>query len=122
MKKLNFTVMLIILLAGLALVSFKIQQTSITGTWNMAVETSQGSGNPVFVLKQEKDTLVTGTYSGIFGEFPVKGSLVGDKIKLVVKTTDVTMEYTGTVNGNSMSGKVAYTGYGEGTFTGKKKE
>ena len=122
MKKIHPSLLAFLLAAGLTLVSFTSLQTNLTGTWNMAVITSQGSGNPTLVLKQEKDTIITGTYTGLFGELPLKGTLKGDKIDLVIKSTDVTMEYIGTVNGNSMTGKVVYTGLGEGTFTGKKKE
>ena len=88
----------------------------------MTVETGQGSGNPVIVLKQENDSLLTGTYSGQFGEAPLKGKIISGKIIFQISASDLTIEYIGTVEGSSVKGKVIFGSYGEGTFTGKKKE
>ncbi|MGD0753879.1 MAG: hypothetical protein ABR927_02370 [Bacteroidales bacterium] len=103
-------------------VSFQAQHAKITGTWNMTVETSAGSGTPVFVLKQENDTLIIGTYKGQFGEATVNGTIKVNKINLKFSASDLAMEYTGTVDGNSMKGKVVFGTMGEGTFTGTRKE
>ncbi len=103
-------------------VSFQAQHAKITGTWNMTVETSAGSGTPVFVLKQENDTLITGTYKGQFGEASVNGTIKVYKINLKFSASDIDIEYTGTVDGNIMKGKVVFGTMGEGTFTGTRKE
>jgi hypothetical protein len=103
-------------------VSFQSQPAKVTGTWNMTVETSMGSGTPVFILKQENDTLITGTYKGQFGEAPVKGTIKANKIDLKFEATDMSMEYTGTIEGNNVKGKVVFGTVGEGTFTGIRKE
>lgn len=103
-------------------VSFQAQKAIVTGTWNMKVETSAGSGTPVFVLKQENDTLITGTYKGQFGEAPVKGSIRVNKISLKLSASDMDISYSGTVEGNTMKGKVVFGTVGEGTFTGIRKE
>ena len=103
-------------------VSFQSQPAKVTGTWNMTVETSMGSGTPVFILKQENDTLITGTYKGQFGEAPVKGTIKDNKIDLKFEATDMIMEYTGTIEGNNVKGKVVFGTIGEGTFTGIRKE
>ena len=102
--------------------SFQSQKVKVTGTWNLKVETSMGAGNPVFVLKQENDTLITGTYTGQFGESPVKGSIKANKIDLKFSASDMSIEYTGTVEGNSMKGKVIFGTMGDGTFTGTRKD
>ena len=106
----------------LILVSFQVQKTNVSGTWNMTVETSQGSGNPVLVLKQINDSIITGTYTGQFGEAPLKGKVSGNKINFQISTPDLTIDYIGTVEGSTMKGKVVFGSYGEGTFTGKMKE
>jgi hypothetical protein len=103
-------------------VSFKPQKAIVTGTWNMTVETSAGSGTPVFILKQENDTLITGTYKGQFGEAPVKGSIKVNKISLKFSASDMEISYSGIVDGNTMKGKIVFGTVGEGTFTGKRKE
>jgi hypothetical protein len=102
-------------------VAFQAQPAKISGTWNMAVETSAGSGTPVFVLKQENDTLVTGTYAGQLGEASVKGTVKASKISLKFTVSDTNIEYVGIVDGNNMKGKVIFGTIGEGTFTGQKK-
>lgn len=102
-------------------VAFQAQPAKVTGTWTMAVETSAGSGTPVFVLKQENDTLITGTYTGQFGEAPVRGTIKVNKINLIFTASDVDIEYTGIVDDNSMKGKVVFGTMGEGTFTGTRK-
>jgi len=103
-------------------VSFQAQKAIVTGTWNMKVETSAGSGTPVFVLKQENDTLITGTYKGQFGEAPVKGSIKVNKISLEFSASDMDISYSGIVDGNTMKGKVVFGTVGEGAFTGIRKE
>jgi hypothetical protein len=125
MKKSNQMFLLSIAFSAIAMmlsVSFQAQHAKITGTWNMTVETSVGSGTPVFVLKQENDTLITGTYKGQFGEAIVNGTIKVNKINLKFSASDIAMEYTGTVDGNSMKGKVVFSTMGEGTFTGTRKE
>jgi hypothetical protein len=98
--------------------------TNVTGTWNLTVETSGGSGNPILTLKQDGET-VTGTYKGQLGEAPLKGTVKGNAIKLSFKVNvqgqDLEVEYAGTVEGDSMKGKVTLGTFGEGTFTGKKQ-
>ena len=98
------------------------QTQEISGTWKMNVETSGGSGNPVFVLKQEQDTLISGTYSGLFGEANVNGTLKGNKIDINFSASGYPMKYIGTVEGDSIKGIVKFANMGEGTFTGKKQE
>ena len=100
--------------------SVSAQALNVSGKWNMKVETSAGSGTPVFVLKQSGDTL-TGTYSGQLGEAPVKGTLKEKEIRLEFKAGEVNVVYTGTVDGNTMKGKVVFRDLGEGIFSGTKE-
>jgi hypothetical protein len=96
---------------------------NVTGSWDVEVQTDQGSGNPAFTFKQEGEKL-TGTYKGMFGESPLTGTVKGDKIEFSFKVTgqlEGTLTYTGTTDGKTMKGKVSLAGLGEGTFTGKKK-
>ncbi|MGA9774101.1 MAG: hypothetical protein WBV94_34035 [Blastocatellia bacterium] len=99
--------------------------TNITGVWNVTVETPNGTGSPVFTLKQEGETL-TGSYKGQFGEAPVAGSVKGTDVKFTLKINaqgqDLDITYMGKIDGkDSMSGKVILGGLGEGTWTAKKK-
>jgi hypothetical protein len=95
----------------------------VTGTWTMRVDTGMGSGSPTFKLTQEDET-VSGTYQGYFGEAPVTGRVEGDEVTLSIEVTtqgqDMKIDYVGTVDGDTMSGKVLFGRYGEGTFEGTR--
>ena len=97
----------------------------VTGTWTMTVETAMGSGNPTFTLSQEGQT-VTGTYEGYFGEAPVTGTVEGSEVTLSIEVTaqgqDMKIDYVGTVDGDSMTGKVVFGEFGEGTFEGTRSQ
>jgi len=97
----------------------------VSGNWALTVETSGGTGTPSVELKQDGETL-TGNYSSqVFGEQKVTGTIKGNAITFGFKASfqgnDVTVTYTGTVEGATMKGKVILSGLGEGTFTGKKQ-
>lgn len=98
--------------------------TDVTGTWDLAVETSAGPGHPVFIFKQEGEKL-SGNYRGAFGAAPVTGTLRGTAITFSVKVKagnqDAVIEYAGTVEGAAMKGRVTIGSFGEGTFTGTKQ-
>ncbi len=117
----SFILMVSSVILSVVLISFQVQKINVSGRWNIALESTIGSGSPVFVLKQENDSILTGTYSGYFGELPVKGKILSDKIRIEITVTEGTIVYSGTVEGNTMKGKVDFGSYGDGTFTGKKK-
>jgi len=96
---------------------------NVTGEWTMTVETPAGSGSPHFSLKQE-GTNVTGSYKGQLGEAAVTGTVSGNEVTLKYTVEgqgqSMTVVYSGTVDGNTMKGKVSLGDFGDGTFTGKK--
>ncbi|HEY7640797.1 MAG TPA: hypothetical protein VH814_13815 [Steroidobacteraceae bacterium] len=106
-------------LAGAALAA----DANVAGEWDFAVETQAGAGTPHFSLKQDGSN-VTGNYKGALGEAPVTGTIKGNELTLNFKVnaqgTDLSVTYTGTVDGDSIKGKVSLGELGEGTFTGKK--
>ena len=99
------------------------QTNDVTGVWNFAVETPQGSGTPTFTFKQEGEKL-TGQYKGAFGEAPVTGTVKGNKIDFSFKASgpvEGTVTYTGTIDGNTMKGTAKFGDLGEATWTAKKQ-
>ena len=53
----------------------------VSGTWQLTVGTSQGTGTPTAVLQQQGEQL-TGTFnSQIFGEAKITGSVKGNVIE-----------------------------------------
>jgi hypothetical protein len=98
--------------------------SNVTGVWNFTVETPNGTGTPVFTLKQEGEN-INGTYKGQLGESPVKGTIKGSDIKLMIKLSvqgqDLEITYTGKVEGSSMKGTAKFGDFGEGNWTAKKQ-
>lgn len=95
----------------------------VSGTWDVVVETSEGSGTPVLVLQQD-GAKVTGKYQGQLGDAPISGTVQGKNIRLTFKTgagEGVPVEYTGVVDGDAMSGKAKMGAEGEGTFSAKRR-
>jgi hypothetical protein len=93
----------------------------LNGTWNCTVETSMGNGTPVFELTHTQDDEVTGTYRGALGEAPVRGSLKDKQVVLRFEVNGQTVEYTGTLDVNTIKGKVKLGTMAEGTFIATKK-
>ena len=100
-----------------------VATVTANGVWHLQIETPQGTGTPTFTFKQEGENL-TGQYKGMFGESPVTGTLKGAAIAFSVKVKaqdqDMTISYSGTVEGDTMKGKVSFGDAGEGAFTGKR--
>ena len=90
----------------------------------MTIESQNGTSNPTVTFKQEGEEL-TGTYNGRLGEAPLKGSVKGNDIKWTIKVNaqgnELQIDYTGTLDGDTMKGKAKFGDFGEGTFTGKKE-
>ena len=113
---------LLILLLVLSMGSaFAQSKTDLTGTWLLTVETDAGSGTPTFVLKQDAEGNLTGTYAGQLGETDVKGTIKGTEFHIEFSVQDNPVTYDGKIENETMSGKVAIGTLAKGTFTGKRK-
>ena len=100
----------------------QLQKPRVAGTWDLNVQSSAGNGTPVFIFKQENDTLFTGSYSGQLGEAPVKGVVKGNDAKFEFSVSGTLIQYTGIVDGDNMKGTVKFGTMAEGVFTGKRRE
>jgi len=96
----------------------------VTGTWLFSVTTDAGSGTPTISLKQDGEKLA-GHYSGQFGEVDLTGTLKGTAIAFGFTVQSdagsIRVDYSGTVDHDSMKGTVRYGDLAQGTFTAKKK-
>ena len=119
-KVLSSLIISVLLLVGIAAHAQK--HADVKGNWKMNVETSVGSGTPDFELKHTSETILTGTYKGQLGEATVKGTVEGKKVHLEFSVSGNLVEYDGTVDGDTMKGKVKLGSMGEGTFTGARKK
>jgi hypothetical protein len=98
----------------------------VTGNWVLEVMTQAGGTTmPTVTLKQDGEKL-TGHYSSqTLGEANITGTIKGQQIEFGFSTEvqgfALQVRYTGTVNGNTMTGKISLGELGDGTFTGKKQ-
>ena len=124
MKRILVTTVMVLVVLSAAVAGQS--PSNITGVWDFAVETAAGSGSPTFTFKQDGEKL-TGTYKGQLGEAPLTGTVKGAEVKFSFKLNaqgqDLTITYTGKVEGkDSMKGTAAYGELGEGTWTAKRKQ
>lgn len=100
------------------------QATDVTGEWIFTVQTDQGSGTPTFTFKQDGEKL-TGKYVGQFGAADLTGSVKGNAIRfnytIDAQGQQAPVNYEGTVEKNTMKGKLDIGGMINGTFTATKK-
>lgn len=119
----GMTTKIITLCFGLAL-SAAVSAADLTGTWLLNVDSPQGTSNPTMILEQNGNE-VTGTYQGSLGSAPLKGTVDGNSFTLNAEMSmqgmDFTLTYSGTVDGDSMSGDVDLAGMGGAGFTGERQ-
>jgi hypothetical protein len=100
------------------------QATNVTGEWAFNVQTDQGGGTPTITFKQDGEKL-TGKYVGQLGNADLTGTLKGSAIHftftLDVQGQQAPVTYDGTVEKNTMKGKMDIGGMVNGTFTATKK-
>ncbi len=81
----------------------------VAGTWEMSYEGPRGTITQTLKLQQDDGT-IKGTLTGRRGESPLDGSVEGNKVSFTVTREtprgSFTLEYTGTVDGDSMKGMV----------------
>ncbi len=90
-----------------------------SGTWQFTVELDVGGGTPTFVFVQDGDTL-SGTYQGTFGQAELEGTIVGAQIEFWFETQGIKAIYTGTLDGDTMSGTCDYGEVGSGAWDGER--
>jgi hypothetical protein len=100
------------------------QATNVTGEWLFNVQTDQGGGTPTITFKQDGEKL-TGKYAGQLGSADLTGTVKGNAIHFTF-TVDAggqqaPVTYDGTVEKNTMKGKLDIGGMVTGTFTATKK-
>ena len=96
---------------------------SVDGNWNMTMSTPMGERKATLSLKSEGATL-TGTQAGEQGSAEIAdGKVDGNKVSWKVSIQNpmpLTLEFTGTVEGNSMTGEMGVGFMGSFPFTGTR--
>jgi hypothetical protein len=125
MKSMVPAVAVVVLAIGL-LVPARLgaQATNVTGEWTFTVQTDQGGGTPTITFKQDGEKL-TGKYAGQLGAADLTGTVKGNAIHFTftidAQGQQAPVTYDGTVEKNTMKGKLDIGGMVQGTFTATKK-
>jgi len=99
----------------------------VSGTWQLAVATSQGSGSPTMDLKQNGEQLTGTFHSQIFGEAKLTGTVKGNTIEFGFDGdaggASIRVTYKGTIESpTTMKGTAVYAGVDDkATWTATKK-
>ena len=124
MKSIRKAYALVVALVLAASIPVLAQAPNVTGEWAFTVTTDQGGGSPVITFKQDGEKL-TGKYAGQLGNADLTGTVKGNAIKftftLDVQGQQAPVNYDGTVEKNTMKGKLDIGGMVNGTFTATKK-
>jgi len=98
------------------------EPAKVAGTWEMTSESPRGTRTQTLTIQQDGST-IKGTLKGQRGESPLEGSITGNKISFTVKRETpngtFTLEYSGTIDGDSMKGKVHSERF-DGEWTAKR--
>jgi hypothetical protein len=97
---------------------------NITGTWNLTVDSPQGEVPVTAQLRQDGET-ITGTLTSPFGQSSVSsGSISNGNMRFTVvvdvQGTQITVVFSGKVEGNRISGTVDVEGQGTFSFSGAR--
>lgn len=97
---------------------------SIAGTWVLTTESRMGSHDADAVFTQAGAALA-GKLVQQRSEMALTGSVKGDVVEfgfdVDVHGRTLTIDYTGTVSGDTMSGTVHFGPFGEGKWSGTRK-
>jgi len=103
--------------------------TDVSGDWVLTWNFG-GESRDVDLLLEQTEQEISGAWVGPFGAAPmeVNGTLEDSAITLVIvmpptaASPEITLTFTGTVEGDGMSGKLDFDGIAEGTWSAHRAE
>lgn len=81
--------------------------SSVSGNWQLSWTAANGNQRQVTMQVKQDGSKLSGTFEGERGSAPLKGSLKGNQVSFSVKLPRRQASFTGTVDGNKMSGTTA---------------
>jgi len=99
----------------------------VSGTWQVTVETSQGSGSPTVDFQQQGEKLTGTFHSQLFGDAKITGSVNGNTIEFGFEGEadgqTIKVSYKGTIESpTAMKGTAVYAGFDDkATWSATKK-
>ena len=93
---------------------------SADGNWKITINTPMGAQEITAAITTSGDTF-TGKTEGRMGEQTIEGKVAGDTLTwstAITQPMPMTLEFTATVSGDSMSGNVKLGAFGSAPLTG----
>jgi hypothetical protein len=122
------------MIAMMALVLFPVmsnaQDIDLTGDWEMTTDSPRGERTQTIHIEQDGEKLTVTMQGGMRGgqggeEIKAEGTIQGNKVEWsFTRSTqrgEFTTKYTGTVEGDTMSGEVDRGGRGTAPWSAKRK-
>jgi len=96
---------------------------ALNGNWNLTMNSPMGP-RPVTANFKTDGNTISGEFTGAQGSAPVTGTANGNEVAFAATVAgpmgQMELKFTGTVDGDSISGTVQFGAFGSGTFTGNK--
>ena len=96
------------------------EPAKVAGKWSAALQLEAINSRPTLDIKQDGEKL-TGTYQGYYGASPLEGSIkekeIAFSVTFSIEGSKFIGTFTGTVDGDSMGGRVEFEGAGSGTWS-----
>ncbi len=100
------------------------EDANVAGTWEITVRSTQGTGRPTIILRQDGSHL-TGTYRGRMGESALEGTIRENHIRFSVtlkfQDQPISVTYDGTVDQETMRGTAQFGDDGAADWSAKRK-
>jgi hypothetical protein len=96
----------------------------LNGNWVVTTTSQMGAQDSNMTVTQA-GSAIKGTLTSQMGSVDYTGTVTGNAVAfgftINAQGTDLKIDYSGTVEGDTMKGKAVFGSFGEGTFTAKKK-
>lgn len=96
----------------------------LSGHWTLTTQSQMGAQDSDMTVNQTGNALA-GTLSSRMGTVDYTGSVDGSAVAfsftINAQGTDLNIDYSGVVEGDTMQGKAVFGPFGEGTFTARRK-
>lgn len=96
---------------------------AIDGKWNVTMQSPMGPRDATAEFTADGATL-GGTFGGAAGSVPLTGTVDGDAVTWAATVNgpmgQMELKFDGKVDGDALSGTVAFGAFGSGSFTGTR--
>lgn len=107
-----------------AIAEMKAPAADIKGRWDVTVQYFNEKSDHKFIIEQQDGNWLKGTHQGTFTANELEGTIEGNEVKFrsasKMLADNVSFTFSGTVNGDTMSGNIHNGEYLTSTFTAKK--